>query len=111
MNTNNKTAEQIVAQYDRLRDDETNLRESIRHFLSRHLMDTSEDKPMTVGLTLQGGAMGLSELEKPEVTSMFQDHEGIIWVQIYGMAEPIELDDVALDWQVEIVDIFNRVLN
>jgi hypothetical protein len=62
---------------------------------------------MRVGLTLQGGAMGLSELEKPEVETMFQDGEGIIWVQIYG-AEPMELDDVALDWQVEIVDIFNH---
>lgn len=110
MNTNNKTAEQIAAQYNKLRDDETNLRESIRHYLSRNLMDTSEEKQKEVHLTLQGGAMGLSELEKPEITSMFQDHEGIIWVQIYGMAESIELDDVALDWQVEIVDIFNRVL-
>lgn len=108
METNNKTAEQIVDQYYKLRDDEINLRESIRHFLSRHLMDTSEEKPMGVHLTLQGGAMGLSELEKPEVTSMFQDCEGIIWVQIDGMAEPMELDDVALDWQVEIVDIFNH---
>ena len=46
MDTNNKTSEQIVAMYDKLRDDETALRESIRHFLSRHLMDTSEEKPM-----------------------------------------------------------------
>ena len=106
-NTNNRTAEQIVAMYDKLRDDETTLRESIRHFLSRHLMNTSEDKPMRVGLTLQGGAMGLSELEKPEVETMFQDGEGIIWVQIYGMPEPMELDDVAIDWQVELVDFFN----
>lgn len=107
MDTNNRTSEQIVAMYDKLRDDETALRESIRHFLSRHLMDTSEEKPMTVGLTLQGGAMGLSELEKPEVGIMFQDQEGIIWVHITGMAEPMELDDVALDWQVELVDFFN----
>ena len=106
MDTNNKTSEQIVAMYDKLRDDETTLRESIRHFLSRHLMGTSEDKPMRVGLTLQGGAMGLCEMQKLEVETMFQDGEGIIWVQIYGVPEPMELDNVALDWQVEIVDFF-----
>ena len=108
MDTNNKTAEEIVAMYDKLRDDEITLRESVRHFLSRHLMDTSEDKPMTVGLTLQGGAMGLCEMQKLEVETMFQDGEGIIWVNIYGVDEPMELDDVALDWQVEIVEFFTH---
>ena len=39
-------------------------------------------------------AMGLSELELPQVTEIFHDHEAIVWVRILGEDEPRELDEL-----------------
>lgn len=80
--------------------------EDTRHTLSRLLMETNEKHPMDCDITLQSGAVGLSELEKPTVKKLFQDNEGIIWVCIEGHEEPIELDDIPMEWQHEIVNYF-----
>lgn len=80
--------------------------EETRHALSRLLMDTDEAHPMHCDITLQSGACGLSELEKPTVKKLFQDSEAIIWVCIEGHHEPIELDDIPMEWQQEIVNYF-----
>ena len=37
-------------------------------------------------------AMGISTLQMPHVTSVFQDYEGIVWVNIEGSDEPMEAD-------------------
>ena len=37
-------------------------------------------------------AQGLSELEKTRVIGVFQDSEGIVWVNIEGIDEPQEVD-------------------
>jgi hypothetical protein len=39
-------------------------------------------------------AIGLSELELPQVTEIFHDCEAIVWVKIEGIDEPIELDEL-----------------
>ena len=70
------------------------LRQKISCICSAHY--ASEEHPIdcTGGLLVIGDdeAMGLSELDKPQVTSIFHDHEGIIWVNIYGISEPQEAD-------------------
>lgn len=48
-------------------------------------------------------AMGLSELQMPEVQKIFQDPEGIIWVRIRGEFEPRELDTLDTSDLTDIV--------
>lgn len=55
--------------------------------------NATEENPIKCDVIIDGDeAQGLSELEKPQVTSVFQDHDGIVWVNIYGSNEPIEAD-------------------
>lgn len=55
--------------------------------------NATEENPIKCDVIIGGDeAQGLSELEKPQVTSVFQDHDGIVWVNIYGSNEPIEAD-------------------
>lgn len=68
--------------------------------------EATEEKPIdctkdgTMLIIGNSEAQGLSELEKPQVTSVFQDYDGIVWVNIYGSNEPIEVDDLdTLDLQ------------
>ena len=49
-------------------------------------------KMLTIG---HAEAIGLSELELPQVTEIFHDCEAIVWVKIDGIGEPIELDELA----------------
>ena len=60
--------------------------------------EATEEKPidcakdgalLTIG---DDGAQGLSELDKPRVMGVFQDSEGIVWVNIEGIDEPQEVD-------------------
>ena len=53
--------------------------------------DGEEHIMLTIG---HDEAMGLSELELPQVTEIFHDHEAIVWVRILGEDEPIELDEL-----------------
>lgn len=39
-------------------------------------------------------AMGLSTLQMPHVTSVFQDNEGVVWVNILGYSRLMEADDL-----------------
>lgn len=52
---------------------------------------TKNNTMLTIG---EDEAQGLSSLEQPQVTSVFQDQEGIVWVNIYGCNEPMETDDL-----------------
>ena len=55
--------------------------------------NATEENPIKCDVIIGGDeAQGLSELENPQVTSVFQDHDGIVWVNIYGSNEPIEAD-------------------
>ena len=78
-------------------------REEIRHKLSALLMDTCEEKPIHCNIPIgEDEAMGLSSLELPVVTSIFQQpSEGIIWFKIEDYVEPIEFDDMnTLDLEI-----------
>lgn len=90
--------------------------EALRRRLSAacSYFDATEEKPLNcdvengVQLHIQGideEAQGLSEAEKPQVTGVFHDPEGIVWVTIKYYNEPIEADNLLnvslqqiLDW-------------
>lgn len=69
----------------------------------------TEDRPIdcTKGLMLTIGddeAMGLSELDKPQVTGIFHDPEGIVWITMYGDPDPKEIDDLTTSDLAKILD-------
>lgn len=78
--------------------------ESIRHEVSAILFneDATEGNPigcdnyndyLVIG---DDEAQGISELEKPHITQIFQDCDGIIWVEIEGTSDYTEFDDLSL---------------
>ena len=73
--TENKTPEQIRAFFhDTFQPVESAMREMCRKYVSRKLMDTSEDEPLECGITVEpDGAFGLSSLEMPNITQAWQD--------------------------------------
>ena len=78
--------------------------ESIRHEVSAILFneDATEGNPigcdnyndyLVIG---DDEAQGISELEKPHITQIFQDCDGIIWFEIEGTSDYTEFDDLSL---------------
>ena len=62
--------------------------------------EATEENPIdcTIGgemLVIEGEAQGLSTLEMSRVVGLFQDYEGIVWVNIEAYNEPIEVDSLA----------------
>ena len=101
----NKTVSEINKMYNYRKLIDDVLPEAIRMYLSRNLIDTNENKKLYCSICLEGDAQGLSSLELPEVKSIWQDpEEGIIWLDIYGAEQPIELDDIYLEDQLLIVN-------
>ena len=86
-------------------------REDLRHKLSAILMDTDEQHPLECNVLIgESKAQGLSSLELPLVTSVFQQpSEGIIWFNIYGCKYPIEFDDMNLEDIINIINYFENV--
>lgn len=63
------------------------------------------DKEGSMLLTIgHDEAMGLSELELPQVTQIFQDREGILWLKLYGENEPREVDDLSVSDLKDILE-------
>ena len=95
--TLNKTPQEIDSMYYALKD-------SIRHYISRVLADNSatEDNPLECEIALTFNGYGLTN-DFPQVTSIFEDNEGIIWVKEDINNDYIELDDMYLDNQMAIV--------
>jgi hypothetical protein len=79
--------------------------ESLRHLASRLLMDTSEDNQMDVSIIIETNEdQGLSTLDKPTVTKIYQDpSEGIIWVLFDGYKDYMEWDDLTYSDQYQIL--------
>lgn len=86
-------------------------REKLRRRLSAILMDTDEQHPLECNILIgESEAQGLSSLELPLVTSVFQQpSEGIIWFNIYGCKDPIEFDDMNLEDIINIINYFENV--
>jgi len=80
------------------------LREMVRHNLSAKLMDTDEEHPKDVYISLEYGACGLSSLEMPAIVSLYQEPcEGIIYVKYDDADDYVELDDLFLEDMMQIV--------
>lgn len=80
--------------------DEDFKREYLRHRLSAILMDTSEEHCLECNIIIMENNdenCGLSSNDLPLVTGAFQDTEGIIWFNIYGMLEPVEFDELDIE--------------
>lgn len=101
----NKNVDEINAMYQHCKDQNDILVEAIRQNLSRLLMDTNENNKIDCDIILESEAMGLSDLEKTNIISAWQEPtEGTIWFNIYGYEGEINLDDIALEDQVIIVN-------
>lgn len=70
------------------------MKEKLRHKLSAflHSKKASEENPFKCNILLDSDAMGLSTLQIPIITEIFEDNEGIIWLKIDN--ELIEFDDI-----------------
>lgn len=73
-------------------------REEIRHKLSALLMHTDEKHPIKCYIQIgEDEAMGLGSLELPTITEIFQEpKEGIIWLKMEGVKDPMEFDTFKL---------------
>ena len=95
--TQNRTIEEIKDMY-------YVMNESIRHNLSAKLMDTDEEHPMEVNITLEFAACGLSTLEMPTITSIYQDSvEGTMWIKFDDADDFISFDELHLEDKLQIV--------
>lgn len=74
------------------------IKEELRHKLSALLMHTDEEHPIECNIKIgEDMAVGLSSLELPTVTRIFQEpKEGIIWLKMEGVEEPVEFDTLEL---------------
>ena len=97
MDTNNKSIKEIEQMYN-------DLLESIRHNLSLKLMDTSEENPLEVYIPLEHDAVGLSTLEMPTITKIYQcPSEGIICAHFDGDNYDTELDTLYIADMIQIL--------
>jgi hypothetical protein len=94
----NKSKKEILDFYSSVRDCEDNVREMIRHFLSRNLMDTNENKHYKCEFPLDTKeCCGLSSLDMLWVTSMWQHpSEGYITFVIEEKSQR-DFDDMDTD--------------
>ena len=69
--------------------------EELRHKISAILMskEATESNPLKCYITLEDGAIGLSDLEKHHITSIFKDYELIIWINLEYIENPQELTE------------------
>lgn len=70
--------------------------------------DTKDYMLLTIG---HDEAMGLSELELPQITEIFHDNEGIVWTKIKGESEPRELCSLSDSDLKDIVNWFKEEMN
>lgn len=95
LESNNKEILEISKMSEQYSDLEKLLRESIRHFLSRKLMDTSEENPLECNIA----TVGL------EVGEFWQESDGLIYIRSSGYGEStmvINIDDLDIENLTEL---------
>ena len=82
------------------------VRESIRQFFSRLLMDTSADNPKQCRIIISTPEdMGLSELLKPTIIAMYQEPtDGVIYFLFEGCSDYEEFDNFDNDALMQIME-------
>ena len=105
----NKTASEINEFYNlgMLVDDD--IRQMIRYYFSRHLMNTSETKAMVVSIPfVTNETFGLSTNDMPRITYMYQDPaEGYI-VFVIEYETEIDFDDIDTNELINIMNEFDE---
>ncbi len=101
----NKTAEQISHYYEQLGWIRLIFRESCRNYLSRTLMDNDEEHPFECDIVLeQEDAFGLSTLEMPHLTKMWQDpSEGYLHFEMEGY-DDMDFDSLRDEELMQIIN-------
>lgn len=85
----------INDEYNKLKEIERKLREELRHIYSPILMDTDEDNPMECDIPLERDYFGISTLEMPHVTGVWQDpSEGWIYFIFDDNGCPCDFDNM-----------------
>lgn len=83
------------------------LKESVRDYFSRLLMDYNENNKLSCFYPFgDKDAFGLSELEKLHIDQLYQQqNEGIIWFHFEGEAENTfhELNELCLEDLIELI--------
>ena len=103
----NKTPMDIVKMYEDLREKEEELREAIRMFLSRTLMDYSYPNFYECDIPIESReTFGLSSLQMPWIVKMWQDEcEGVIYF-IFDGGREMEFDEMETNELMQIVEAF-----
>lgn len=109
MNTLNRTPNEITKIFNDFIATEENIRQMVRNYLSRQLMDTNEVDKMEVDIVVDvEDAMGLSSLELPNIIKMWQHPtEGWITFETYGGGE-YDFDDWTTRELVQIMNDFDE---
>ena len=109
MNTLNRTPNEIITLFYSWKEKENNIRQMIRNYFSRQLMDTNEIEKMEVDIVVDvEDAMGLSSLELPNIIKMWQHPtEGWITFETYGGGE-YDFDDWTTRELVQIMNDFDE---
>lgn len=113
MNTLNRTPKEITKIFNDFATTfvttEKNIRQMVRNYLSRQLMDTNEVDKMEVDIVVDvEDAMGLSSLELPNIIKMWQHPtEGWITFETYGGGE-YDFDDWTTRELVQIMNDFDE---
>ena len=98
----------IQTKYNKIKDLEFKLHKELRHILSPILMDTDEDNPIKCDVPLERDAFGISTLEMPHVTGVWQDPtEGWIYFD-FDCGGPCDFDDMDIQ---DIIDVINAILD
>ena len=109
MNTLNRTPNEITKIFNDFVSTEKNIRQMVRNYLSKQLMDTNEVEKMEVDIVVDvEDAMGLSSLELPNIIKMWQHPtEGWITFETYGGGE-YDFDDWTTRELVQIMNDFDE---
>jgi hypothetical protein len=85
------------------------LKESIRCFLSRMLIDNEQGNPLKCSYVFgDREAFGLGELQKLHVDKMYQTNEGLIWIHFEGCDEESwsKIDEFSVD---DLIDFIHQI--
>ena len=103
--TMNRTPKEIIEMFNNTDND---VRETIRNYFSRQLMDTNENNKLEVDIVVDADdAMGLSSLELPNIIRMWQHpSEGWITFETYGGGF-YDFDDFSTRELIQIMNDFS----
>lgn len=106
--TLNKSAKEITDLYNNVQDITLLFRESCRSYISRNIKGATEENPYKCGK--YGWSIDdedlfeLSTLEFPSLIGIFSSQDGILYFNFDGHTNPIEFDDMADYYLIQIVN-------